>query len=104
MGKFFFYSEIVQLNRSLFREGHKEDGGLLYDIQSPTRWFSNTSTFLFAILHPPTPLDSIGAADFCEEIMTTRDYIKLVNEREYVAEVDIELIETETSWSPYLSI
>ena len=36
--------------------------------------------------------------------MTTRDYIKLVNEREYVAEVDIELIETEASWSPYLSL
>ena len=36
--------------------------------------------------------------------MTTRDYIKLVHEGEYVAEVDIELIETETSWSPYLSL
>ena len=36
--------------------------------------------------------------------MTTRHYIKLVHEREYVAEVDIELIETETSWSPYLSL
>jgi hypothetical protein len=39
-----------------------------------------------------------------EKIMTTRNYIKLVHEREYVAEVDIELIETETSWSPYLSL
>ena len=36
--------------------------------------------------------------------MTTRNYIKLVHEKEYVAEVDIELIETETSWSPYLSL
>ena len=36
--------------------------------------------------------------------MTTRNYTKLVHEKEYVAEVDIELIETETSWSPYLSL
>ncbi len=36
--------------------------------------------------------------------MTMRHYTKLVHEREYVAEVDIELIETETSWSPYLAL
>jgi len=36
--------------------------------------------------------------------MTTRNYTKFVYEKEYVAEVDIELIETETSWSPYLSL
>jgi hypothetical protein len=36
--------------------------------------------------------------------MTTKNYIKLVHESEYVAEVDVELIETETSWSPYLSL
>ena len=36
--------------------------------------------------------------------MTTRNYTKLVHEKEYVAEVDIELIETEASWSPYLSL
>jgi hypothetical protein len=28
----------------------------------------------------------------------------LVHEGEYVAEVDVELIETEDEWSPYLSI
>ena len=36
--------------------------------------------------------------------MTTRNYTKFVYEKEYVAEVDIELIETETSWSPYISL
>ncbi len=36
--------------------------------------------------------------------MTTRHYNKLVHERGYVAEVDVELIESETSWSPYLSL
>ncbi len=29
---------------------------------------------------------------------------KLVHEGEYVAEVDVELIETEDDWSPYLSV
>ena len=29
---------------------------------------------------------------------------KLVHEGEYAAEVDVELIETEEGWSPYLSI
>ena len=29
---------------------------------------------------------------------------KLVHEGEYVAEVDVELIETEGDWSPYLSV
>ena len=36
--------------------------------------------------------------------MTTRHYNKLVHERGYVAEVEVELIESETSWSPYLSL
>lgn len=36
--------------------------------------------------------------------MTTRDYIKLVHKRDYLAEVDIELIETKSSWSPYHSL
>lgn len=29
---------------------------------------------------------------------------KLVHEGEYAAEVDVELIETEDAWSPYLSL
>jgi hypothetical protein len=36
--------------------------------------------------------------------MRTRHQTKLVHERDYVAEVDVELIESDTSWSPYLSL
>ena len=36
--------------------------------------------------------------------MTTRRRTKLVHEGRYVAEVDVELIQTETGWSPYLSL
>ena len=36
--------------------------------------------------------------------MKTRQYTKLVHEGEYVAEVDVELIETDSGWSPYLSL
>jgi hypothetical protein len=36
--------------------------------------------------------------------MKTRRQTKLVHEGEYVAEVDVELIQTDTGWSPYLSL
>lgn len=36
--------------------------------------------------------------------MKTRQYTKLVHEGQYVAEVDVELIETDSGWSPYLSL
>ena len=36
--------------------------------------------------------------------MKTRQYTKLVHEGEYVAEVDVNLIETDSGWSPYLSL
>lgn len=36
--------------------------------------------------------------------MTTRRHTKLVHEGKYVAEVDVDLIETDTSWAPYLSL
>ena len=36
--------------------------------------------------------------------MKKRKYTKLVHEGNYVAEVDIELIDTGKGWSPYLSI
>jgi hypothetical protein len=36
--------------------------------------------------------------------MKTRQYTKLVHEGEYVAEVEVELIETDSGWSPYLSL
>ena len=35
--------------------------------------------------------------------MSNRRRIKLVREGQYVAEVDVELIEDDTGWSPYLS-
>jgi hypothetical protein len=36
--------------------------------------------------------------------MRKRHRKKLVHEGQYVAEVDIELLETEDEWSPYLSL
>ena len=35
--------------------------------------------------------------------MNNRRRVKLVREGQYVAEVDVELIEDDTGWSPYLS-
>ena len=36
--------------------------------------------------------------------MKTRHRSKLIHEGNYVAEVDVELIETDDEWSPYLSL
>jgi len=36
--------------------------------------------------------------------MTTRHHTKLVHEGDYVAEVDVELIDSDTGWAPYLSL
>ena len=36
--------------------------------------------------------------------MRTQPHTKLVHEGRYVAEVDVELIETDEGWSPYLSV
>ena len=36
--------------------------------------------------------------------MKTRTRTKLVHEGDFVAEVPVELIETEDGWSPYLSV
>ncbi len=36
--------------------------------------------------------------------MTTHRQVKLVREGQYVAEVEIELIESEEGWAPYLSL
>ena len=36
--------------------------------------------------------------------MTAKHYTKLVHEREYVAEVDVDLIYSDDGWSPYLSV
>lgn len=35
--------------------------------------------------------------------MSNRRRVKLVREGQYIAEVDVELIEDDTGWSPYLS-
>jgi hypothetical protein len=36
--------------------------------------------------------------------MNKRHHIKLIHKGKYVSEVDIELIENEEGWSPYISI
>ncbi len=36
--------------------------------------------------------------------MTTRHTTKLVHEGDYVAEVEVELTDSDTGWSPYLSL
>ena len=37
-------------------------------------------------------------------MLRKRHFAKLIHEGQYAAEVDVELIETDESWSPYLSI
>jgi hypothetical protein len=37
-------------------------------------------------------------------MMKQRKKLKYVHEGQYVAEVDVELLEDETGWSPYLSL
>jgi len=39
-----------------------------------------------------------------EATMSTRTRTKYVHEGKYVAEVDVELIEDDTGWSPYLTV
>jgi hypothetical protein len=39
-----------------------------------------------------------------EKEMNTRKRTKMVHEGKYVAEVDVDLIETDEGWSPYLSL
>jgi hypothetical protein len=39
-----------------------------------------------------------------EETMRRRRITKLIHEGRYAAEVEVELIETDESWSPYLSV
>ena len=41
---------------------------------------------------------------FKEKIVKTRTHKKLVQEGKYVAEVEVQLIDTEEGWSPYLSV
>lgn len=36
--------------------------------------------------------------------MKNRTHAKLIREGRYIAEVDVELIETDDEWSPYLSL
>jgi hypothetical protein len=36
--------------------------------------------------------------------MKTRRHVKLVHEGDYVAEVDVSLIEADSGWAPYLSL
>ena len=36
--------------------------------------------------------------------MKNRDHVKLIHEGNYVAEVDVEFIDTDEGWSPYLSL
>jgi len=36
--------------------------------------------------------------------MEKKQFTKLVHEGKYVAEVDVELVETDEGWSPYLSL
>lgn len=39
-----------------------------------------------------------------EATMITRKRIKYVHEGKYVAEVNVELLEDDTGWSPYLTV
>jgi hypothetical protein len=39
-----------------------------------------------------------------EEIMSSHHHTKLVHEGRYAAEVEVDLIDADTGWSPYLSL
>jgi hypothetical protein len=39
-----------------------------------------------------------------EKVMTRRSLTKLIHEGQYAAEVDVQLIDAEDAWSPYLSL
>jgi hypothetical protein len=46
----------------------------------------------------------MGGGFHREEKMSARPTTKLVHEGDYVAEVAVELLESEESWAPYLSL
>jgi hypothetical protein len=46
----------------------------------------------------------VGRGVLAEKAMKKRVRTKLVHEGQYVAEVDVELLETGDEWSPYLSL
>lgn len=52
----------------------------------------------------PTRSETLDKRFHEENKMNTRHHTKLVHEGQYAAEVDVELIETENDWSPYLSL
>jgi hypothetical protein len=46
----------------------------------------------------------MGSGFHIEATMRTKRRTKLIHEGNYVAEIDVELIETDDEWSPYLSL
>jgi hypothetical protein len=53
----------------------------------------------------PMPLWSTqGSHRYEEEIVPRRPHTKFVREGQYGAEVDVELIDEDVGWSPYLSL
>lgn len=46
----------------------------------------------------------MGSRLHTETKVKTKRRTKLIHEGKYVAEVDVELIETDDEWSPYLSL
>ncbi len=52
------------------------------------------------------PIDLIRSLDqrFSEETMNKRPHTKIVREGQYIAEVEVELIDSDEGWSPYLSL
>jgi hypothetical protein len=51
-----------------------------------------------------TRLDALVCRFFEEETMKKRRSTKLIHEGRYVAEVDIDLLDSKEGWSPYLSL
>lgn len=52
----------------------------------------------------PREHTGVSDADFYDEKnMTKRKYSKLIHEGQYIAGVEIELIDTDEGWPPYLS-
>ena len=45
-----------------------------------------------------------GLTSIQGEKMQNRKHVKLVHEGKYVAEVEVEIIDSENAWSPYISL
>jgi hypothetical protein len=85
---------VLVLQKDLNQEPNHVVWGIPKDLSSPA-----------AVVTAYRPDPDLWSEDFTEEkSMRKKRHTKLVHEGQYVAEVEVELIETDEGWSPYLSL